>query len=145
MPFSRKTLSIVTDLIHRCDCIMVVKIKTIKNESKLKPLNPALKIKSRYVIYEAINQDECRTKKVLGKKIYSKIYSSVKELFGVTGLASMDIKLVKYSDFKGIIRVNRKSVDKLKSSFLFINKDFGIGLISKKVSGTLKKASLNFN
>jgi len=52
----------------------------------------------------------------------------------------MDFRKIEVHDKKGIIMISRKSVDKLKSAFVFLNKKENLGIVSRYVSGSLKKA-----
>ncbi len=103
------------------------------NNAKLKALNPTLRIKTRYLVYEVLNP-----KKDLN--IVKSIESQCKELYGIIGFAELDFRKIEEKGNKGIIMINRKSVDKLKASFVFLNKKENIGIVSRYVSGSLKKA-----
>jgi RNase P/RNase MRP subunit POP5 len=100
--------------------------------TKLKPLKPNLRIKTRYVLFEILNPK----KNIDPIKI---IMDACRELYGIIGFSDMDFRKISTKNNKGIIMVNRKSVDKLKASFLLINKKENINLVSRYVSGSLKK------
>jgi len=104
-----------------------------KNSAKLKALNPSLRIKTRYLVYEILNP-----KKELN--VIKAIESQCLELYGTIGFAAMDFRKIETKTNKGIIMINRKSVDKLKASFVFLNKKENITIVSRYVSGSLKKA-----
>jgi RNase P/RNase MRP subunit POP5 len=112
---------------------MKSKDNTKEKSKKLKPLSPSLRIKSRYVGFEVI--------KGHSKNIVKIIEDKCKYLYGIIGFAEMDFRNVKVESNNknlGVIMVNRKSVDKLKACFVFLEKD-NISIVSRYVSGSLKK------
>ena len=113
------------------DLRMIDLIKKEKS-TKIKPLKPSLRIKTRYVLFEILNQKE-------NFDSIKEIMKTCRELYGTIGFSQMDFRKIEIKKNKGIIMVNRKSVDKLKTTFVFINKKENINLISKYVSGSLKK------
>jgi len=106
--------------------------KLDKKFMKLKQLNPTLRIKSRYVLFELLSENVLNIVKLIEDKC--------KYLYGIIGFASMDFRKISYDNNSktGIIMVNRKSVDKLKASFVFLKKE-NIIVNSIYVSGSLKK------
>ncbi len=108
-----------------------------KKTEQTKPLSPCLRTKTRYVVFELLNP-----KKVDSMKIISEIETQCRELFGLIGFADMDFRKIQFDkkSNKGIIMINRKSVDKLKLSFTFLNNKKNLGIVSRYVSGSLKKA-----
>ncbi len=104
-----------------------------KNSAKLKALSPSLRLKTRYLVYEVLNPTK-------GLTIAKSIENQCRELYGIIGFAAMDFRKIEVKANKGIIMTNRKSVDKLKASFVFLNKKENIGIVSRYVSGSLKKA-----
>jgi RNase P/RNase MRP subunit POP5 len=87
----------------------------------MKALKPSHREKKRYLLIKGEDAD---------KKI---IESVILEFIGVLGYAKASPKFLKNE--KGLVlAVNRKAVDKIRSSFLMSGKDVKI----KKVSGTIK-------
>ena len=78
------------------------------------------------------------------KAVSDAIMSSSKEFVGNLGLARAGIQILKYNKAlqRGLIRVNHKHVDELKSSLTFIEKIDNKEVIVKSVgvSGMLNKA-----
>lgn len=110
---------------------------------KGKPLLPVLRTKKRYVVYETISKE-----KIKHLDVIKSITNSFKECFGTFGLGNagiMDTKI--FSDNKGILKVNNKYLDKLRTAILMIRningKEVIIHVIS--VSGILNKAKLKLN
>ena len=99
----------------------------------MKPLEPTLKEKKRYVAFEVIS------KKSIGfEAVKSLILKTLKEFFGTFGLAKIGITFLEFENKKGVIRVDNKFVDNLKASFVLM-KEENIMIRSVGVSGTLKK------
>jgi ribonuclease P/MRP protein subunit POP5 len=107
---------------------------------KGKPLLPTLRTKKRYVVYETISD-----KDIKNKDVYNTIKSSYKECFGKFGLGDAGLMNTKiYKKNKGILKINHKYVDKLKTAMAMItevNKKKAI-IKTITVSGILKKAKL---
>jgi len=105
---------------------------------KGKPLLPTLRTKKRYVVYEKISD-----KDIKNKDVYNAIISSYKECFGKFGLGEAGIMNSKiYKKNKGILKINHKYVDKLKTAMAMITEIDKKKVIIKTitVSGILKKA-----
>ncbi len=111
---------------------MILSTKS-KNSAKLKALSPSLRLKTRYLVYEVLNPRK-------GLIIAKSIENECRELYGIIGFVAMDFRKIEVKANKGIIMTNRKNVDKLKASFVFLNKKENIGIVSRYVSGSLKKA-----
>jgi len=114
---------------------MILADKTAKS-AKLKPLKPSLRIKTRYLVFEILHKN-AKTKTTEVIKLIKEV---CKKLYGEIGFAAMDFRKITLENNKGIIMVNRKSVDKLKTSFVFLNKEKKLSIVSRYVSGSLKKA-----
>jgi len=103
-----------------------------------KPLLPSLKEKKRYIVFEIISKT-----KVSFSAVRSNIEDSFLRLNGLIGAGKTGLMFLKdWENNKGIIRVNNKYVDSLKSCFCVlrkVNKD-EIILRTVGVSGTLKQA-----
>ena len=110
---------------------------------KLKPLLPSLKEKKRYIVYEIISE-----KQFTPRDATAAIEKATKDFLGILGLSKAGIIILKerFKNNKGIIRVNRKKVDNLKSSLMLIKKINKQDVIVKTlgVSGILKKAEKRY-
>lgn len=84
---------------------------------KMKPLIPSHREKKRYLLLE-------------GKNLKKEVYDSIKDFVGVLGLSEVDIKWID----KNVLSINRKSLDKVRASFILWPKEIRI----LKVSGSLK-------
>lgn len=92
----------------------------------MKPLKPSHREKKRYLLIKGKDAD---------KKI---IEETILEFIGVLGYAEACPQFIKSEDKdKIILAVNRKSVDKIRASFVMSQKDLEI----VRVSGTIKKLS----
>ena len=106
----------------------------------IKPLRPAHREKKRYIVYEAEFEEGTFN-------IYSfqeHLVAKIKELLGVFESAQAGILPVKVDkeQHKGILRVNNKMVDKVRSCFVLINEleRKPVRVSTTRVSGVLKKA-----
>lgn len=89
----------------------------------MKPLKPSHREKKRYLL-------------IIGRDASLKIIEEViTEFIGVLGYAEASPQVIKSSDEKIILAVNRNSLDKIRTSFLMSKKDLKI----VRVSGSLKK------
>jgi ribonuclease P/MRP protein subunit POP5 len=104
---------------------------------KIKPLLPSLKEKKRYLVYEIISEKKM-------KDPSREILIKVKGFLGVLDSAKAGLMNIYYDKQKqrGVIKVGRKHVDKLKTSLLFVkNLDDEESIVKTiGVSGILKKA-----
>ena len=89
------------------------------------PLQPTLKTKKRYVVYEP-TADET-------------VHAAYAELFGIRGQALAGILNVDTNNNKSILRVDNKYVDQLKAAIAWAGKT------PLLVSGTLRKARAAIN
>lgn len=107
---------------------------------KGKPLLPTLRTKKRYAVYEVISKGP----KFSHSTIMSAISSSYKEYFGVFGLGEsgmMDARVFDYGMQRGILKINHKYLDKLRTAMAMIEKIEGYDAIVRTigVSGIIKK------
>lgn len=105
----------------------------------MKTLLPSLKEKKRYVVFDVISEQN------LDKKdIENVIYNSCKNFIGEFSYSKTGINILSElgNNKKGIIRVNNKYVDYVKSSLMMIKEINGKKVVIKSigVSGILKKA-----
>ena len=107
---------------------------------------PSLREKKRYLVFEVISKDKIDNPKPIGDSILN----SCQRLMGEIGMAKAGLLILndKYNKIKqkGIIKVNNKMVDNLKSALCFIKEIDGKIAIVKSVgvSGILKKAQDKF-
>ena len=88
----------------------------------MKPLKPSHREKKRYLL-------------VKGKDICKKsIEETILELIGALGYAEASPQIIKQSRNSMILAINRKSLDKIRTSFMLSKKDLQI----TKVSGSVK-------
>lgn len=105
---------------------------------KGKPLLPTLRIKKRYVVYEVISEDRLN-----GNIVTKAIIESYGKCFGTFGLVNAGILDTKiYAGNKGILKINHKYVDNLRTAMSMITNIENKRVIIKTftVSGILKKA-----
>ena len=74
-------------------------------------------------------------------QVKTAIESSFKDLHGSLGLAEAGLQFVNLNKSNGVVRVNNKTVDKLKSAFTFIDKinEKPARISSLKTSGILER------
>ena len=115
-------------------------------KSKTKPLLASSREKKRYLAYEVISNHKFNDAMEINKAIFD----NAKDFVGNLGMAKMG--LIGMNDKwnermqRGIIRVNNKHVENLKSSFIFINniKENDVIVRSIGASGILKKAQKKY-
>ncbi len=107
---------------------------------------PTLKEKKRYIAFEIISDKEIKDFKAISNEIIGKS----QQLIGELGMAKAGIQLIKDCFNpklqRGIIKINHKSVDEVKTALSFIK-----NINSQKavvntigVSGILKKAKQRY-
>jgi len=89
----------------------------------MKNLKPSHREKKRYLLIKGKDAE---------KKIIEEV---ILEFIGVLGYAETSPKFLKTNSSGIVLAVNRKSVDKIRASFLMSKKDIRI----ERVSGTIKK------
>ncbi|MFH1053334.1 MAG: Rpp14/Pop5 family protein [Candidatus Woesearchaeota archaeon] len=121
---------------------MVNKNKIKKTKSRLKPLLPSLREKKRYLAFEIISKKPINDFKIVSQSLWS----SFLEYLGKFGVSKAGLWILpdKYDakNQRGLIRVNNKEVDSLKSALIMIKEIQGQDVIIRSVgvSGILKKA-----
>jgi ribonuclease P/MRP protein subunit POP5 len=106
----------------------------------MKNLLPTLRENNRYITFEIISKKQLNQREV--KKSLEK---EILNFLGTLEIAKSSFRLLKYEKNKGIIKVNRKYLNKIKAALTLI-KDIEkneIMIKSKYVSGILKKAKSN--
>ncbi|MBR9675609.1 hypothetical protein GOV05_01220 [Candidatus Woesearchaeota archaeon] len=111
-------------------------------KTKTKPLSPSLREKKRYIRYEVLSET-----KLSQEKIEKAITKNTKALIGELNLSKTGMIILrnKYDEEKqsGIIKVNNKKVDEIKTALGLIKNvdDQAVIFTTTKVSGILKKAT----
>lgn len=103
----------------------------------MKNLLPTLRESNRYIAFEIYSKKQLNSeevKKSLEKEILS--------FLGALELAKSSFRLVNFQKNKGIIKVERKYLNKIKAALTLIDniEKEKIAIHSKSVSGILKKA-----
>ncbi len=108
---------------------------------KMKTLLSSLKEKKRYLVYEVISD-----KKVNTREAYNEILSNYSDFFGKFNIGKAGIMFLDEVNNCGIIKINNKCVDELRSSLTLVEYVKGERVIIKTrgVSGILKKAKEKF-
>ncbi|MBW2968571.1 Rpp14/Pop5 family protein [Candidatus Woesearchaeota archaeon] len=109
---------------------------------KIKPLKPSQREKKRYLVFEIISKNKVKQVSDIAKAIWN----SMLAFAGEKGASQAGIILLKekfsIAKQKGIIKVNHKMLEILKSSLILI-KEIGkepVAIQSVAASGILKKA-----
>lgn len=114
----------------------------MKGVMKIKQLLPSQKEKKRYLAFEIISKNKLKK----ASDVFKAIINSLLLFAGQKGAAQAGIRILadKYNKEtqKGIIRVNHKMVDILKSSLMLIKEINGepVAIKSIATSGILQKA-----
>ncbi len=105
----------------------------------MKTLLPSLKEKKRYTVFEVITDQNLNK-----NEIESAIYNSCQNFIGEFNCSKAGINILSElgNNKKGIIKVNNKYTDYLKTSLMMIKKVNNKKVVIKSVgvSGALKKA-----
>ena len=104
----------------------------------IKTILPSLKEKKRYIVFEIISKEKLEFRDVKNE-IKQQILSFVGELgYGKAGIQILDDL---WKNQRGVIRVNNKWVNNIKSTLALIKKIKNEKIIVKTIgiSGTLKK------
>ena len=110
--------------------------------SKIKPILPSLREKKRYIVFEVV-----ANKKFNFNTVAEKIQEQNLKFLGELGCAKAGAFILDtYKNNKGIIRVNNKYVDEVKSALTLIEDIDNQKVIVKTiyVSGLLRKAKEKF-
>ncbi len=92
----------------------------------MKPLKPSHREKKRYLLIKGKDANK------------HDIDEAISDYLGALGLAEASPKMIKSSDEKIILAINRQMLDKVRASFLISKKDLDI----VRVSGSLKKLGI---
>ncbi len=105
-----------------------------------KPLRPSLREKKRYLVYEADSEEPIKD----FFAFQNKVVQEINKLLGVFDASAAGVQSLKTHKDKprGILRVNHKYVDKIRSCFVLISSIGGqdVRLRTVGVSGIIKKA-----
>jgi ribonuclease P/MRP protein subunit POP5 len=108
---------------------------------KEKPLQPSLREKKRYLVYEVLSKQALKAGEV-STAIKSTMQQFVGDLgLGKAGLMFFD-KDYNLANQRGFVKVSHTSLDELKASLPFIKEINGLDVIVKSVtaSGMIEKA-----
>jgi len=107
-------------------------LKADSQGNKIKILLPSLKERKRYIEYNIRGADN------IDKEF---IYNMIKKFIGELGMGKAGVMILKNNGNKGIIKVNHKHVDEVKTALALINNfnDKEIKVECTKVSGVLNK------
>ena len=112
--------------------------------NKIKPLLPSLKEKKRYLAFKLVSDNEISD----FKKVNESVIASAMDFMGKLNFSKAGIQLIEdcYKKNKGIIKLNPKYVDELKSGLLFLTKINNQDVIFQTtgLSGILKKAKASY-
>ena len=113
------------------------KERNVLSKEIMKNLLPTLRESNRYVIFEIISKKQLNVKEV--KKSFEK------EILGFLGMlefAKSSFRLINFQKNRGIIKINRKYLSKIKAALALINNldKEKVAVKSLYVSGMLKKA-----
>ena len=107
-----------------------------KNKQRVNPLKPSMREKKRYMAYEIVSN-----KPVQGAD--KALISRINELLGVFNTGKAGVTGMKYNPGKqrGILRVNRKFVDYIRSCFVMIKNlnNEEVLIRTLRVSGMINK------
>ena len=107
------------------------------NKHKVNPLKPSMREKKRYMAYEIMSKEP------LARDIDKVLINKIKALLGVFSASKAGVMSVKYNPDKqrGILRVDRKFVDNIRSCFVMIKNlnDKEVLIRTLRVSGMLNK------
>ncbi len=108
-----------------------------KNKQKVNPLKPSMREKKRYMVYEIMSNQPV-------KGADKALITRIKELLGVFSASKAGVTSVKYNSTKqrGVLRVDRKFVDQIRSCFVMIKNlnNQEVLIRTLRVSGMLNKA-----
>ena len=105
----------------------------------MKNLLPTLRENNRYIAFEIISK-----KQLKDKEVEESLNKEILTFLGVLEFAKSSFRLINFQKNKGIIKVNRKYLSKIRSALIlieYIEKE-KVAIKSKYVSGILKKAKL---
>ena len=100
---------------------------------------PSLREKKRYIVYEILSKN-----KIFQKQVEREITKKTHDFLGIYGASEAGIQFLKdwnQEKQRGIVRINNKKVDHIKTTMGLINQisEEKVSLNPIKVSGTLKK------
>ena len=113
---------------------------------KLKPILPSLREKKRYLVFQVISNEKINN----ADAVSDAIWRSSLQFIGLLGVAKAGLMVLNNKWNKelqrGIIKVSNHYSDKIRISFLFINKinNYDVIVQTRGISGILKKARGRF-
>jgi ribonuclease P/MRP protein subunit POP5 len=114
--------------------------------AKLKSLMPCLREKKRYLAFEIIGQETFTNIQYINRAIYNGIFDFLGRLDSAKAGVIIISNKYDLKKQRGLIRINHKYVNLVKSALIFISKINGKRAIIKTlgVSGILKKADSKY-
>ena len=115
-------------------------------KTKLKPVLPSLREKKRYLVFQVISNEKINN----ADAVSDAIWRSSLQFIGLLGVAKAGLMVLNNKWNKelqrGIIKVSNHYSDKIRISFLFINKinNYDVIVQTRGISGILKKARGRF-
>ena len=106
-----------------------------EKQKKMAKLNPALREKRRYVVFEILGNVECRD-------AFNSVEEQFGRLFGIFGASKAAVSMLKSKSNKCIVRVDRKHADHLKAAAVMVSEVKGEQVIMRSLgtSGSVKGA-----
>ncbi len=108
---------------------------------KMKPILPVLKEKKRYITFEIVTNGNLNK-----QKTKEEIEKACLKFLGELGVAKAGLMFISFNKVKGILKVNNKYVDEVKTALSLIkevdNKNVIVNCIG--VSGILKKTKQKY-
>ncbi len=111
-------------------------------QKKIKPLLPSLRERKRYLAYEIISKEPITDSKAVSETIWKTALKYLGEIgCSEAGIIILSDKFNKKNQ-RGLIRVNHRSLDRLRATITLIRQVEGQDVIFRSVgaSGIIKKA-----
>ncbi len=106
----------------------------------MKPILPSLREKKRYMVYQVISKQPVKF-----KETQQAIEKEVTKTLGTLEMAKANFTILPdWSGQKGLIKVNNKYVNKVRTAMMFLRNINKAKAITKivRISGTIKKSRI---
>ncbi|MFH0978395.1 MAG: Rpp14/Pop5 family protein [Candidatus Woesearchaeota archaeon] len=114
--------------------------------NKIKPILPSLRERKRYLAFEIISEDKAHDFSAVSKALWQAFYKCLGEF--ECSRAGIQIVAEKYNANlqRGLLRVNNRYVNHIKSALIFIDHVSGTNAIVRSVgvSGMISKAQRQY-
>ena len=112
----------------------------MQKKTKIKVLTPTLREKKRYLVYSV---DYFGNKASESLKLKNTVNKGLLDFLGTFGYANAGVMFIKGSGKKGILRVDRKHVDHVRTSLMAVKKidSKDITIRCNGLSGSVNKAN----